>query len=1228
MLAVTATYSIVAQRSAGPDGISYRAADLAGNPVELRMLTPVDGDRAWPRERRLRLARLLEAPGAQRLRQVDLDSEHPQVVLDWLEGPDLLELIQSTGPQPADNVLALVAPLADAVAAAHRFGLLHGKISPRQIFRAADGSYRLDFTRLDVGQTQSGAEHCPFEQAARPPELESLDDTAIDFACDVFGLGTVILSLLSGRPAEPCGPGAFARQWLGETLPVASDVTPADSPLAQLVERMLARDPNERPNTQEVQEKIAALTGSQSRTLARSAESSVAQLVGTLGSISAAPEFDELVGPTDEQEPAELVTGSRLGRFTLLEKLGQGGMGAVFRAIDPVTEQPVAIKTLRAEWSRRPEAIRRFHKEARLLAEVNNPYVANLIEVNVDAGIHYLVMEFVEGESLAHRLSIIKKLDERTALSIAADVARALIDAHARGIVHRDIKPENILLASLVVQAPLVVQASRLPAPPVTPASPSTPTSPPRVKLTDFGIARHVVESESLALTQEGSLLGTPLYMSPEQCGGTAPVDVRSDIYSLGATLFQMLAGRPPFVAATSLGVISMHCSEPAPPLASLDATLSPAACQIVEKCLAKSPDQRYAHAAALVEDLDRVLRGEPTSASAHPKLPDCDPKNILHYDFLWELESSPEQLWPHVSNTERLNRAIGLPAAEFKTETNEEGVVERFGRFRAAGFENAWQEHPYEWIEGKRLGVLRVFHEGPFHWFTSSVELSPRSGGGTLLTHRIRVEPRGLFGRTVAAVKLGSQGKRSLATVYRRIDAALRGKLGSAADLFEEPPALTPARKQRLDRLLDTLSHKQLDPAVLERLGEFVARAPAQEVARIRPLALAARFNLPGESMVAACLHGAHQGLLVLMWDILCPICRIPSEVKETLRELREHGRCEACNLDFKLDFANSVEMIFRAHPELRDNELGTYCIGGPQHSPHVAAQIRIGPGEWLPLELSLPEGSYRLRGPQLPYSLDLRVEPGALSDRLDVPLARPMATDLVRRLSPGRQLLEIVNDFSQELVVRIERTASRGDALTAARASASAVFRQLFPGEVLSSGQLISVSTVTFLATDLADAGDLYEQLGDARAFAAVHELLRQLDAVVRRHGGAVVKTVGEGVLAVFPETANAVRAAIDLPAGLAASDASAGSPARLRAAVHRGPAMAATLNDHLDYFGATVNLAVELVRMARGGELIYTHDVAVDPQTREVLANVGPADLLPAVVGKPVLYRLQRS
>ncbi len=113
--------------------------------------------------------------------------------------------------------------------------------------------------------------------------------------------------------------------------------------------------------------------------------------------------------------------------------------------------------------------------------------------------------------------------------------------------------------------------------------------------------------------------------------------------------------------------------------------------------------------------------------------------------------------------------------------------------------------------------------------------------------------------------------------------------------------------------------------------------------------------------------------------WDLLCPVCRISCQVTDTLRAIGEHAHCEACHLDFQLDFANSIELIFRVHPEIREVDLGTYCIGGPAHSPHVFAQIRVAPDERIELELELPEGSYRLRGPQLPWSVDFPVKNSA---------------------------------------------------------------------------------------------------------------------------------------------------------------------------------------------------------------------------------------------------------
>ncbi len=451
---------------------------------------------------------------------------------------------------------------------------------------------------------------------------------------------------------------------------------------------------------------------------------------------------------------------------------------------------------------------------------------------------------------------------------------------------------------------------------------------------------------------------------------------------------------------------------------------------------------------------------------------------------------------------------------------------------------------------------------------------------------------------RAVASLKVGRDSKRALERVYRRIDASLMGKLseGATADPFEGAAPLPLPRRRRLERLLDGLGRHGIHPSVVERFGDFLATAPSQEVTRIRPLALARRLGLDASQVTSACLHGARNGLLVLLWDILCPICRVPSEVKDSLRALKDHGKCEACHLDFDLDFANSVEMIFRIHPEVREADLGVYCIGGPAHSPHVMAQVRVAPGERIDLELGLSEGTYQIRGPQLPNAYEFRVEPSSGPRLLGLDLGRNTPTDGRATLRAGSQTISLKNEFEHELIVRIERTTSRDDALTAARASTLALFRELFPGEILSPGQLISIATTTLMVTGLEGSDDLYATMGDARAFEAIHEHFRLLDERIRREGGAMVKTVGEGILAAFAESASAVKVGLEL-AGILASGALTRGLA-IRAAVHRGPAMAATINEHLDYFGLTVAQSSALLKEAGPGDLILSQAVASDP------------------------------
>jgi serine/threonine protein kinase/class 3 adenylate cyclase len=1192
-------YALVAQIGAGRDGSSFSARDTrSGESVELWLLDRARSDpgRWGDLVRRLRRAALLDHPASRRPIQLQLDEDVPYAVLSRFEGRTL-DLADRPGLiGEVGKVVDLGRELASSLAEAHRLGIVHERIGPTEIGLTEAGRPSIDFTGVFVRPEPEEGPNSPSWRFVSPEIRQGHPPSQ---PSDIFSLGESLRWLLGeSGTVEVCA---------DETVEWAADQREASDSRAALdilLTSMCAPEPSARPTAREVEDALARLDLGHGE-------------VTTWGdaTMGDSPEFDDRTIATEstlrDSSPrasvaspprrspartlADLGPGSWIGRFRLLERLGQGGMGQVFRAEDGADGTTVAIKILRPDFAARGDAFRRFHKEARLLAEVLSPHVANLLEVNEDGAVHFLVLEYVPGRSLGRYLAERGPLDEATALSVASDVARALADAHARGIVHRDIKPENILV---VEGDPSLESAS---------TSETVEYERLRVKLSDFGLARHVVESESLRLTAENAYVGTPHYMSPEQCSGR-PVDARSDVYSLGATLFHMLAGRPPFQGASLVEVIGKHNHEPPPALRSVAPHVSDGVAGLIARALAKDPRDRFADASAMLEEIERLIRGEPARIAAHPVLPGADPSKVLAFDFTWELRASARQLWPLVSNTERLNHAIGLPAALFSTRPDPvDGRVRRLAESSQGGLDAVWEEHPYEWIEPNRIGVLREYSRGPFKWMTSAVELAPGPGGGTVLTHRVRIEPRGALFGAAARFLVGRGTRKALERVYRRIDEWLVGSQpGGLVDPFEEVPTLAAARRQKLDERLDALSRRGIHPGVVDSLGEFLASAAPQDLARIRPLAIARRLGLDPDQVVSACLHGAREGLFVLLWDILCPLCRIPSEVQDTLRALKEHGRCEACNLDFELDFARSVELVFRAHPEIRDVEMGVYCIGGPSHSPHVAAQVRVAPGETFALELGLSEGAYRLRGPQLGYTFDFRVEPAVGVGRLDLDLARGPGPESPRELHAGAQALRLSNPTDRELVARIERVAPRADALTAARASALALFRDLFPGEVLSPGQLVSIAATTLLLAEPEDAGRIYERLGDARAFVILHEQFQVIDRRIRREGGALVKTVGDGIVAAFPDAASAVRAALDLPADLAS--AAETRDLRLRIAVHRGPAMAATFNGHLDYFGITVTQASGALGYAEAGEVVLSQAVAGEPAVAVILQARG--------------------
>ncbi len=295
--------------------------------------------------------------------------------------------------------------------------------------------------------------------------------------------------------------------------------------------------------------------------------------------------------PPSKQDPYIGVTID--GRYKVESVLGEGGMGVVYAGRHKVINKRVAIKVLRGEMSRDREMTERFLQEARAASSIGHPHIVDVSDFGeLPDGSAYFVMEFLEGRGLSSLMNEHKPIPTKRLIHIAKQVADALHAAHTQQIVHRDLKPDNVFIVTRGMEKDFV-------------------------KILDFGIAK-VSTSNTAKLTRAGTVFGTPHYMSPEQAAG-APVDHRTDLYALGVIMYEMGAGRVPFDADNYMGILTQHMYKAPVPIRMLVPTptddMPPGLEAIILKCLSKKPEQRYEDMAILIEDLERLERGEMPSA-------------------------------------------------------------------------------------------------------------------------------------------------------------------------------------------------------------------------------------------------------------------------------------------------------------------------------------------------------------------------------------------------------------------------------------------------------------------------------------------------------------------------------------------------------------------------------------------------------------------------------------
>jgi class 3 adenylate cyclase len=588
----------------------------------------------------------------------------------------------------------------------------------------------------------------------------------------------------------------------------------------------------------------------------------------------------------------------------------------------------------------------------------------------------------------------------------------------------------------------------------------------------------------------------------------------------------------------------------------------------------------------------------------------------MREFQYRWEfdLESSPEQLWPLVADTNRFNRDTGVPAVETLSNPGK-GLrnARRRLRLSAFGIPVEWEEQPFEWVRPVRFGVVRRYSKGPIEELRVLAELIPKEkrrdasgertdeqSTGTKLVYQVWAKPKNILGLIAIPVQIGLLSARNFARTFREYDE--RARHGRFAKAFPSRAELVPGGRARLLTLSEKMAAQGSDSELVAMLVDHIENADEFALARIRPYELARQWDKPKRAVLETCLCATRAGILDLQWNLICPMCR-GGGTSTTLKEISSQVHCPGCNIDFTVNFEQSVELTFRPNPSIREADQEIFCVGGPQVTPHIAAQQLLPPRSNRTIDLDLDVGRYRLRAMGLAGWQHLRAS--GVGKRGATLRAGGDGWSNEELAISTNASLEFENATDEEQLFILERTAWSDDAATAAEVTALQVFRDLFASEALRPGEQISVGTLTVLFTDLKDSTRMYREIGDATAFGRVMNHFDVLKQAIADEDGALVKTIGDAVMAVFRHPAAGLRAMLHVQQRLAAPPDGM-RPLTLKAGLHIGPCIAVTLNDRLDYFGSTVNLAARLEAQSTGDDVVVSAAVYHDPGVRELLSD----------------------
>lgn len=539
----------------------------------------------------------------------------------------------------------------------------------------------------------------------------------------------------------------------------------------------------------------------------------------------------------------------------------------------------------------------------------------------------------------------------------------------------------------------------------------------------------------------------------------------------------------------------------------------------------------------------------------------------------------TPEQLWPVIIDTSRFNRALGFGN---RTQEERDGLLHvSIPVFR---WRLRWIEHTWSWTFGQHATMEREFLNGPFHWSRAVFHLEKTSTGTNF---HVQFSFFAKWPLVNLLLRLTQKGfGRSLTKLVQQLEARVQ----TSRNLYPPlAPVLPPEAERELTSIAAKLREKGITPPTVDALVQHVATGDEMDLAKIRPLALARATKVDSRELLRACFYGTQVGLLTLSWEINCPHCRGVREKSVSLLGIPKFSECEVCEIEFSTNVENAVEVVFHVHEGIRKIGEQAYCSAEPSKKAHIKWQATLPGKKSSAASFVLSPGKYRLRDLQQKGVCLLTVKAGEEGNatffwKTGEPAEREVSL-------PGDVTLQVVNPASSPTTLVLEELWWEHDRLSPGEVFCLPEFQEFAATDYLSAGVQLDLGHQTILFTDVVESTRLYEQSGDAKAFVQVLEHFEELVAVIKKHDGALVKTIGDATMAAFHSPHDSFEAALEIQSIFSQP----GKKVSVRMSMHAGPVIAVNWNTGKDYFGSVVNVAAKMQGCVGAQEIVISAEAA---------------------------------